>query len=343
MRELDWIPGPADVVRMHAREGAGERHGMSGDSATTRPVTGAEAFELAAHRNTPLSVVRPEELGKAPMARGRFLAPEDGAVLVENLQIPGRRVTFKTDQVIEAYFQHDGEIFCFRSRVLEMDTPVRLNDTTVVRAMRITEPAKIIKGNRRSIYRQSFASVNPPVDVEVWAVPLEMLTEEQRAHAHPEKAEEAESDAAGDVAGFRVERSERTHRGLTPAQTLYESVPGLSLEQFRALLSSEPHWKGEIADASEFGLGLTVHRVVYSRLKVFQPLAVRFKLPDVAHPSEFLFEIRRVQGVNDTNARLGGLLLINATSHAEVRASRDLAKFTLDLQRERARRVREAG
>lgn len=315
---------------------------MSADHATSRQITGAEAFELAAERNTPLSVVRPEEQGKAPMARGRFLAPEDGAVLVENLQIPGRRVTFKPEQVIEAFFQYDGEIFCFRSRVIEMDTPVRLNDTTVVRAMRITAPAKIIKGNRRSIYRQSFASVNPPVDVDVWAVPLEMLTDEQRAHAHPETDEDA-ADSADEVDGFRVERAERTFRGLTPAQTLYESVPHLSLDQLSPLLETEPHWKGELADASEFGLGLTVHRVVYSRLKVFQPLAVRFKLPGVEHASEFLFEIRRVQGVNHTNARLGGLLVINATSHAEVRASRDLAKFTLELQRERAKRVREAG
>lgn len=308
---------------------------------TSRPPSTAEIFELAALRNTPLSVVRPEEIGKAPMARGRFLAPEDGTVLVENLQIPGRSVTLRQDQVIEAYFLHEGEIYCFRSRVVEMDTPVRLNDTTVVRAMRIRAPEKIGRGNRRSIYRQSFASVNPPVDVGVWAVPLEMLTDEQRSHAGG--GQERAPGVEEGVDGFRVERAERSFKGLTPAQTLYDQVPRLGLEQLRGLMRTEPHWHGEVADASEFGLGITVMRVVYSRLKIFQPLVLRFRLPGTGDALEFLFEIRRVQGLNDTDARLGGLLLIDATSQAELRASRELARFTLELQRERARRMREAG
>ncbi len=347
---------------------------MPSGPSNQKPVNGLEAFELASLRNSPLSVITPGELGRAPMARGRFLLPESGTVLVENLQIPGRRVDLRTGQAIECYFQHEGLVYQFRSRVIEMDTPVRLNDTLVVRGMRIVAPASIERGNRRSIYRQSFAIVQPPVDVDVWAVPLGLLTPDQLAACAAEDAPESppldatattapvrpgSTPAAGiadEIDGFRIERGERIAVGIPPAQTLYSAVRGLTLDQVRPVMKTAPHWKGEVADASEFGIGLVLHRLVYSRLKVFQPLVVRFTLPgqpgkpagvtaregaDCA--SEFLLEIRRVQGAGDFNARVGGTLLINALSAAEVRASRELARFTLDLQRERARRLREAG
>lgn len=306
------------------------------------PVTALEAFELASLRNSPLSVIRPGELGKAPMARGRFLLPQGDTMVVENLQIPGRAVAIRADQVIEAYFQHDGQVYQFRSRVIEMDTPVQLNDTMVVRGMRIAAPKSIERGNRRSIYRQSFASVQPPVDVQAWAVPLDLLTPDQRAHLAPIDVTQIPV-VMGEIEGFRIERGERVVTGIAPADTLFESVRGLTLDQVRPLLRTPAHWLGEVADASEFGIGLVLHRLVYSRLKVFQPLAVRFTLPGADASSEFLLEIRRVQGAGEGNARLGGMLMINALSASEVRASRELAKFTLDLQRERARRVREAG
>jgi hypothetical protein len=306
------------------------------------PVTGFEAFELASLRNSPLSVIRPGELGRAPMARGRFLLPEAGSVVVENLQIPGREVPIRADQAIECYFQHEGTVFQFRSRVLEMDTPVKLNDTMVVRGMRIAAPKTIERGNRRSIYRQSFASVQPPVDVSVWAVPLTVLTPDQLAACVPDDGPPAVG-LQDEVEGFRVERGERLAVGIAPADTLYDPVRGLTLDQARPVMKTPAHWKGEVADASEFGIGLVLHRLVYSRLKVFQPLVARFTLPGAEYATEFLLEIRRVQGVGDCNARVGGMLLLNSLSAAEVRSSRDLAKFTLDLQRERAKRVREAG
>ena len=307
-----------------------------------KPLSALEAFELASLRNSPLSVIRPGELGKAPMARGRFLLPEGDTMVVENLQIPGRKVAIQIDQVIEAYFQHDGQVYQFRSRVIEMDTPVQLNDTMVVRGMRIAAPRSIERGNRRSIYRQSFASVQPPVDVQAWAVPLDLLTPDQRAHLAPIDVTQIPA-VMGEIEGFRIERGVRIMTGIAPADTLFESVRGLTLDQVRPVLRTPAHWLGEVADASEFGIGLVLHRLVYSRLKVFQPLVVRFTLPGADVSSEFLLEIRRVQGAGEGNARLGGMLLLNALSASEVRASRDLAKFTLDLQRERARRAREAG
>lgn len=314
---------------------------MSNDTANATPVTGMEAFELASLRNSPLSVIRPGELGRSPMARGRFLLPESGTVMVENLQIPGREVAIRVDQAIEGYFQHDGVVYQFRSRVLEMDTPVKLNDTMVVRGMRIAAPKSIERGNRRSIYRQSFASVQPPVDASAWAVPLDLLTPDQRAACVPPDGP-APASNDGQIAGFTIERAERTGTGIPSAETLYDPVRALTLDQVRPVMKTAPHWKGEIADASEFGLGLVLHRLVYSRLKVFQPLVVRFTLPSAGYATEFLIEIRRVQGVGDCNARVGGMLLLNSLSAAEVRSSRDLAKFTLDLQRERAKRMREA-
>lgn len=324
-----------------------------------KPKDAMEAFELAALRNAPLSVVRPSEIGREPMARGRFLKPVDGAVVIENLQVPGRDVHFYRDTPLDAFFQYDGEVYQFRTRVLEMETPVQLNDVMIVRGMKIAAPKSIEKGNRRAIFRQTFASLKPPIDVGIWAVPLEMLTEAQREHHARYVAAEGDKDDArntpepeaeggdeGDAPGTSqavVQKAAPTLRGIAPAATLMHPSPDICLHQFRAIFQTDPHWAGEIADASEFGLGLTVQRVVYSRFKVFQPLAVRFKLPDMETHLEFLIEIRRVQGLRGTDARLGGLLLVNATDSREVQAARELARFSLQLQRERAKRMRDAG
>lgn len=323
---------------------------------TSTPVTdGLAAFELAALRNAPLSVARPGEIGTAPMARGRFLAPRDGAVIVENLQVPGRAVLIEVGSPVEAFFQHDGEIYQFSSRVLGMDTPVRLNEVMVVRGMTLAAPGEITRGNRRAIYRQSFAPVNPPVDVGIWAVPLSVLTPCQAAeHAQntiqdarvcplkPPNSPHTPPERRG-IDGYRVEKGAAANRGLAPVDTLMGAVADLCLGQLAGLMRTTPHWRGEIADASEFGLGLTVQRVVYSRLKVFQPLVVRFQLPGVSTPLEFLLEVRRVQALRESDARLGGLMLVNTLNPAEVRSARELARFSALLQRDRARRLREAG
>jgi hypothetical protein len=316
-----------------------------------------DAFEMAAERNSPLSVARPSDIGSLPMARGRFLRTVDGAVLVENLQIPGRRVAIAEGDTVEAYFVQGGEVYFFRAKVLSMDTPVRLNDSMVVRGMKISAPARVERGNRRRIYRQSFVSLRPAVEASVWAVPLDLLTEEQRALVvsepapEPEPAPETadgEGDAAetaeepGGIAGFKVERAERVLHGLAPHETLYEPVPGLTLAQVRPVMRTRAHWTGEVIDASEFGLGLRLGRVLYSRLKIFQPLAVRFRLPGARRPTEFLFEVRRVQGAGGSGARLGGTMLINPADSGEVNAVRELGRYTLELQRERAKRLRDA-
>lgn len=321
---------------------------MTTDQPRPKSVDPFEALGLAALRNAPLSVAKPSEIGKFPMARGRFLEPRDGVIVVENLQVPGRRVDIAVGAAVEAFFLHDGEVYHFKTRVLDMDLPVPLNDTVVVRAMTIAAPKEIGKGNRRTIYRQSFASVRPPVDVGVWAVPLGVLTPEQ-ADLHADHVASLSADLPTGtvledaVEGYRVERGAVEHRGPAPAETLTHPIGNLILDQVRPIMKTEPHWKGEVADASEFGLGLTVQRIVYSRLKVFQPLAVRFKLPDFAQPLEFLFEIRRVQGLRATDARIGGVMLINSLSQSEVRSARELARFTLQLQRDRVRKMRDAG
>jgi hypothetical protein len=330
---------------------------MSRPPSQPEPTPEQAAFDMAVVRNSPLSVARPADIGSLPMARGRILRPVDGAILIENLQIPGRRVPIERGDQVEAYFVQTGEVYRFRARVLSMDTPVQLNDSMVVRGMKLTAPALVERGNRRRIYRQSFVSLRPAVEASVWAVPLDLLTPDQRALvvAEPPPEPELQAPAAGAeddalpeepapgaIEGFRIERAERVIQGLAPHETLFEPVPGLTLGQVRAVTKTPPHWSGEVIDASEFGIGLRIARVIYSRLKVFQPLVVRFRLPGVRRPMEFLLEVRRVQGAGRSDARLGGTMLINPADAGEVGAVRDLAKYTLTLQRERAKRIRDA-
>lgn len=286
------------------------------------------------------------------MPRGRFLAPANGSIVIENLQVPGRKVDVSVDSVLEAFFQHDGRLFSFRTRVLEMDSPVRLNGTVMVRGMKITVPKKIEVGNRRQIYRQSFATVNPRVEVSAWAVPRAVLTPDQaerlreleesdlidQARDAQQSAKETPEAPSEPSTGteFVIERSEASNNQLVSSDSVQTSVPGLGLSQLESVMKTSPHWMGEVADASEFGIGLTLHDVVYSRLKIFQPLAIRFTLPDIDEPLKFLFEVRRVQSLK-SGARLGGLVLINAVNQREVEASRQLSAFALQVQRERVR------
>lgn len=321
---------------------------MADQPERTKPKNGMEALELAALRNAPLSVGRPECIGKEPMARGRFLVPKDGVLVLENLQVPGRNVDIAVDAVVEAFFQADGDLYTFRTRVLEMDTPVQLNDTLVVKGMKVAAPKSVEKGNRRRIYRQSFAVAESPVDAEVWAVPEHMLTPQQMAALIREESEQPETPAAdesGDGWVFEPEAGDApkpvANVAPTPRDIVRTAIPGLSLAQLRPLMDGKPNWRGEIADASEFGVGLSVLRVVYSRLKVFQPLVVRFTLPESTRPLEFLMEVRRVQALKN-GARLGGLFIIDASQGREVQAARELAQFSLQLQRARAQRTREA-
>lgn len=296
-----------------------------------------EPLEQAALRNAPLSVGQPEDIGQEPMARGRFLVPSDGEIVVENLQVPGRQVKIHSGSALDAYFQHDGDVYQFRTRVLEMDTPVRLNDTMIVRGVRIAAPTKIERGNRRQIYRQSFASVNPRVKADIWAIPHSLLTPRQLELVGKVEEEDSKSIEQGAPGmQFLIERGEAKITRPHAANAVAVTVPGLNLTQSQTLLAKPSNWQGEIADASEFGLGFVVHNVVYSRFKVFQPLLVRFKLPDVTKPIEFMVEVRRVQELND-GARVGGLLMVDSKNQHEITSARALAQFALQIQRDRVR------
>lgn len=295
-------------------------------------------LEQAASRNAPLSVGRPDRIGKEPMARGRFLVPKDGEIVIENLQVPGRRVDIQVGCKLDAFFQHDGRVYQFRTEVLEMDTPVRLNDSVMVKGVRIVAPTAIEPGNRRQIYRQSFAAVNPAIDVDIWAVPRSALTDVQ-IKLLGEIEETPDQPAETEDPGFYINRGPTETPNPRALNVVPVAVRGLCLAQLEPVLEGRPNWRGQVTDASEFGVGLTIERVVYSRLKVFQPLAVRFRIPNVTRPLEFLIEVRRVQELRD-GARLGGVLLLNAASQQEFEDARILGLFAFETQRDRVRNNR---
>lgn len=310
---------------------------MPDRSARSASDVAMQTLELASARNVPLSVGRPGQIGVEPLARGRFLMPEKGVLAVEELQVPGQRVALDRGSKVEAFFLLDGQLYQFKTTVLELDAPVRLNERKTVRAMKLAAPKAVEKGNRRQIYRQSFALAPTPVDVQVWPVPRSALTPEQLACITPPDQPGEFPDALAPIA------DEPLYDG-SPAGSEFAlvRVPDLTLPQLTGAMDGPPGWRGEVADASEFGLGLRVFNVIYSRFKVFMPVAVRFRLPGSKLPLEFLMEVRRVQPVKDTDARLGGLLLINSANPTEVRASKELAQFSLELQRARAKRLRDA-
>lgn len=118
-------------------------------------------LDEACMRNAVIELHRRENQNSHPAARGRMLAIRDETVLVADPQIIGREAMLFTGQDLDGYFAASGAMFQFATRVVETDTPMRLNNQKIVLGVRLSLPKSLRRGQRRSAYRTSLVCDTP--------------------------------------------------------------------------------------------------------------------------------------------------------------------------------------
>ncbi len=126
------------------------------------------ALDAACARNATISVIRPELADEMPHARGRLLKRDKHTVTIDALQVIGRDTRIHRDHEIDAFFTHDDHIYTFRTTVKSAAEPTRLDNGVLIPAVSLRAPNTIKPGQRRNAFRVSLASINPPIQLELF-------------------------------------------------------------------------------------------------------------------------------------------------------------------------------
>ncbi|HHN77596.1 MAG TPA: hypothetical protein ENK11_02840, partial [Phycisphaerales bacterium] len=224
------------------------RHGSDGRCPKGTPP--AEILREACDRNVPICVVRPEQAGRVPMARGRLLDLGDDGIDIEKVQIPGKEVRFASGDQLDAYFSIGRTLYHFRTELLRASEPKRLNRRMVILGMTIAMPGRIEQGDRRTLYRVPLGGRVERIGVELWRV-------------GPEIDEDPDDDLA-----------EQT----LPSMAF--NVHTVEFHEAVAAMDHDPDCRGWVADASEHGFGLRLEFIQPHRFHIFDPVLVRLSMPD---------------------------------------------------------------
>ena len=94
-----------------------------------------------------------------------MLALQDDSILVADPQVIGRESMLFRGNAMEGFFSANGTMFQFPTRILETDASIRLNKEKIVHGVRLSIPATIQRGQRRTIYRTSLVCDEPVLAV----------------------------------------------------------------------------------------------------------------------------------------------------------------------------------
>jgi len=120
--------------------------------------------------NNPVGLVRPELLGIEPLAYGRLIEWTDEHLAVEELQIIGRKVRIGPQDDVQAFVGRTGDLLTFSSKVTKLSQPVKLNQSKMIKALRLAPPQKLSLGNRRTAFRAPLSARGEPLDARVWFI-----------------------------------------------------------------------------------------------------------------------------------------------------------------------------
>ncbi|MBZ0173328.1 MAG: hypothetical protein K8E66_13165, partial [Phycisphaerales bacterium] len=274
-----------------------------------------EILQEACDRNTPICVIKPEQAGRVPMARGRLLTLRDDGVDLDKVQIPGREVRFSRGDMLDAFFSIGRTLYHFRTQLLGASEPKRLNRRMVIMGMSIAVPARIEQGDRRSLFRVPLSGREERITVEVWRPRLD-------------------DDDAED--GMLCENEHKTQ--AMPAVAF--NLLALKFDDVIRELDREPDHAGWIVDASEHGFGLRLEFVHPQRFRVFDPILVRLTMPDGLGEIVHLCEVRAKRAVGEDGARLGVVIINETDPLAKREKTAKIRGFLNEIQREHLRRMR---
>lgn len=247
---------------------------MFGKSKKKPKVPSIPALEEACARNVPLEVFRSAGPGAPPAARGRLLYLDEAKVYVERTRDQEGEVNLEARQDIDCFFSHRGDLYVFRTEVVDPKCSAPLNGQHRVPAIALGRPGKVEQGQRRSRYRVSFASMFPPTKVRLG------LIVDGIEPAHDEDWWECElADASIYGLGLVIEgASPRDFVVRTPATVRYY-VPG---EGSATILRAEIRRVQEISATGGVRLGLQFepwpdHAEFDKRLEPFDEYLARFQ------------------------------------------------------------------
>lgn len=301
--------------------------GKQGESSQSRKPDPGTVIASACDRNIPICVVRPRQAGRVPMARGRMLSRADDTIEIDRVQIPGLELHFSKGDDLQCYFSIGQTLYQFRTKLLTICEPKRLNARMLIPGMSIAMPGSISKGDRRNIYRVSVAARADRPTVSAWR--LIQPTPRQLG------SEEAELENA--------EMPTMPSGAFNPH--------GLSLEKVASKLEAGPDYSGWVVDATENGLGIRLETIRAARFDIFEPILIRVTIPAEAacvaddgtdlHDLAFIAEVRSKREIGDDGCRLG-IVLLDEHDVQHMRQKRNvLRKYLADIQREHLRNTRE--
>ena len=273
---------------------------------TRGPLSGREAFEEACARNVPIEVVRPEQAGKAPPARGRLLHIRDGELSIDKLQVPGKAVHFEAGSQIEAFFTYEKTIYTFRTTIRRATEPVRLNKRVQVLGIVVDEPRRIDEGQRRTVYRVSLVGHRPALRVKLWRE-LEIPTF---------------NEETGQVEGESIEGEEEADQSVLGCPGDPDRPP-----------TREPDFETVMVDASDSGIGVALIGEAQSRFRVFERVWIEMDLPNIDEPMRFVAEVRQTRRVRDDLTRLGLLFVPGPEALTHQRRIKLMGRFLAEAQR----------
>ncbi len=286
------------------------KHGSDGRCPKGTPP--AEILREACDRNVPICIVRPEQAGRQPMARGRLLDLGDGGIDIEKVQIPGKEVRFSSGDQLDAYFSIGRTLYHFRTELLRASEPKRLNRRMVILGMTLAVPARIEQGDRRTLYRVPLGGRLERIGVELWRVGPDPIHDEDPEDEHAEQT--------------------------MPAIAF--NLHSMEFAEATKALGRDPDCRGWIADASEHGFGLRLEFIQPHRFHIFDPVLVRLSMPDgeeIVH----LCEVRSIRPVGDDGTRLGIVIIKENDRAASRKKAAMIRGYLNEIQREQLRRMRE--
>jgi c-di-GMP-binding flagellar brake protein YcgR len=137
----------------------------------TQPAEQTEVRDIlreACERNVPVELHHRDRRDELSLARTRLLAMDDEQLFLDRPHIVGEAHIESTGQVLDAYLSLYGELYAFKTRVLQTACVIELNAQKRVSGMSVTRPESVKPGQRRAHFRVSLAAIDPvPMDLHM--------------------------------------------------------------------------------------------------------------------------------------------------------------------------------
>lgn len=112
-----------------------------------------EILERALDRSVRIEMHRATDWLVLPVASARLIKADDDSIWLDEPQIIGKTITLSNNSTCECYFVMDDEIYGFKAKVQDLDASFALNESKMIRGIKLKRPTDIIDRQRRQNFR----------------------------------------------------------------------------------------------------------------------------------------------------------------------------------------------